>query len=219
MVQEGIEIHETAVSILLGVIFLSMFIVIFRYNHTIQSVIEKEQTEQALDQAYAKVAAYDDSDINGQDVLSFLTRYKGELPVIIADPKNGLSTSYVITNDVNELSTIIAGSSDADWPYIIYQYDAVNSGSDDLVKRYTAQQVYNDDADIRLYLDGSPETDTTADTLTAQQVIDEFSDFLKNYRKVKCDKTDGLYGTWHSIVYYKDVSCREPECIKVWPVE
>ena len=228
MVQEGISIHEMAVSAIIACIFIGVFVSIFNYNHDIQSLIENEQTQQHLNQEYAKVVAYDETDLNGQDILSFLTRYKGSLPVIFADNDGDHAPVYVITNNVVELNTLISGAAGAgssEWPYTIYKYDKLGTsstpGSPDLIKTFKANQVYGTNpSQVLLYSAGSPvETHTPGVTLTAQQVINEFSEFIKSYRHDKLGgDADGLYGTWHSVVYYKDVSCREPECIKVWPV-
>lgn len=212
MTQEGLTLQEMAVNAFIACIFLFMFISIYNYNQKIQSSLEAEQTNETLNQDYAKIAAYDETDISGQDILSFITRYRGSIPVIFSDIDDAHTPEYIVTSNPDELNAIIAGAAGtSSWPYTIYKYNADDT---QLVTNLKANEVYQSAA-IKNYSTGL--TDTPG--LNAQQLIDSFADSIKAMRKDKLSTTDGLYGTWHSTVFFKDISCREPECIKVWPVE
>ena len=213
MFQEGIDVQEMAISAFIACVFLAFFINIFGYNQNVQTLLEREQTHQQLEQAYARVAAYDDSDINGQDVLSFLTKYKGSIPVIFVETDNQNNINTVITDNTDDLEARARVGGDSEYQqYRIYSY--TSTGKAEL----GADAVYQTDASkFHQYEEGNPTVGATS-SLTAQEIIDGFSDYIKDFRKDQTGKSDGLYGKWHSVVFYSDTSCRMPECIKVWPL-
>lgn len=204
---EGIEITNQALACFIAVLFLGLFTYVYAYNYRIQKRFEVEQNEIKANTEYAKVAAYDGSIINGQDVVGFITKYRGEIPVILSHG----GTHIVYCAYVDDY-TALQHSTD----YKVYrlrddsksvedQYEEVTlssldgGASGDNLRRY---QVLNPD--------GTPKYD-------AATLITKIQDDVKLFRHDALGKTDGIYGNWKSKLYYDDHSCRNPAVLIVEP--
>jgi len=195
---EGIEITEQGVSCLVAVVFLSIFIMIYAFNYQIQQRFEVEQNEIKNNQEYAKVAAYDGSTINGQDIVSFITTYRGSIPVIIT----GSSASTIVyCSDTTEYGALRGSSS-----YKLYRIkDDGNS------LESTLGTLDSNTSEVLPY----QEFENGKAKYDAATVIKNLQNRIKDYRHTSLGATDGLYGNWEATMWYEDSTCRLPGALVV----
>ena len=218
---EGIAIVNMGVSAMIAVLFLGLLALIFRYNYAIQQSFEREQLSSEQAQNYAKSSAYDDTEINGQDVLTFIMMYRGEIPVALIPAINGDYTAAVSTGTMSASSSLafvddaqvyVTNAQSVNYPVYVTTYEGVIK--DSLMEKYVPANLAN----TVLY---EPNTTGWAadDNERAKEILLQKQDLIKKFRQTVLSKSDGKFGTWHSVVLYRDRSCTTPGMLVCWPVE